>query len=114
MEWGSELQGSLVKFICWVNIFPVPRCSWYSFSFQVRSEKRRGDKHKKEEVISIVAKGMLGFVSDMGSPDQCLESFENRQRDAQASAPAALAADIIVHPDQRQFRNVTETSFPTL
>lgn len=75
-----------MKFICWVNICPVPRCSWYSFSFQVRSEKRRGDKHKKEEVISIVAKGMLGFVSDMGSPDQCLESFENRQRDAQASA----------------------------
>lgn len=58
-----------------MNIFPAAR-SWYSFSFQIRS--------KKEEVISMVAKGMLGFISDMVSPNQCLESFENRQWDAQA------------------------------
>lgn len=62
-------------------------------------------------MISTVAKGMLGFVSDMVSPNQCLESFENRQRDAQASAPAALAAGVSVHPDQRQFRNVREHPF---
>lgn len=53
-------------------------------------------------MISIVAKGILGFISDMVSPNQCFECFENRQRDApQASAPVALAADILVHPDQR-------------
>lgn len=66
-----------------------------------------GVKKEEEEVISIVAKGILGFISDMVSPNQCLESFENRQRDApQASTPAALAADILVHPDQRWFRNI--------
>lgn len=54
---------------------------------------------------------MLDFISDMVSPNQCLESFENRQWDAQASAPAALAADISVHPDQRQLRNVREHPF---
>lgn len=65
-------------------------------------------------MISIVVKGMLGCVSDTVSPNQCLESFENGQRDAQAPAPAALAAVVMVHPDQRQFRHVRETSFPTL
>lgn len=56
----------------------------------------------------MVAKGMLGFISDMVSPNQCLESFENRQWDVQASAPAAVAADVNVHPDQRRFRNVRD------
>lgn len=59
----------------------------------------------------MVVKGMLGFISDMASPNQCLESFENRQWDAQASAPVALAADVSVHPDQRQLRNVREHPF---
>lgn len=36
----------------------------------------------------MVVEGALGFVSDMMSPNQCLESFENRQWDTQASASA--------------------------
>lgn len=61
----------------------------------------------------MVAKGSrASFLSDVLSPNQCLESFENRQWSAAAPpAPAASAADVGVHPDQRQFRNVREHPF---
>lgn len=98
------VKAPIKSFVYWGEHLSSNQVVWYSFVWEIRSQKRRGDKHSR--------KGNFGFTHQfMVNPNQCLESFGRRYSAIRGSGTwPVLVVQITEHTRPR---HVLETSRKT-